>query len=140
MLWNCIFPIGKQRGRQATPLSIMSAKFKDSKSILVLIVTTKIVYEQTQDRVQNRLILTSSNEIDFQHILSRINHIALLLSVVIGVGNHRRLQLMPKYMPTPQQHTLSTKGGIFGLLFLKAALLLFDIIQVKTVGNRIKMY
>jgi len=65
------------------------------------------------------MILTSSRENDFRHILSRIRHVALLFSVVIGVGNHQRLQLMQKYIPTLQQHTLSTKGGIFGFLFFK---------------------
>jgi hypothetical protein len=47
-----------------------------------------------QDRVENQMILTSSRENDFKHILSRISHVALLFSVVIGVGNHQRLQLM----------------------------------------------
>ena len=45
---------------------------------------------------------------------------------------------MPKYVPTPQKHTLSTKGGIFGLLYFKAEFLLFGIIWAKVVDNRIK--
>ncbi len=45
---------------------------------------------------------------------------------------------MPKYVPTPQKHTLSTKGGIFGLLYFKAAFLLFGVIWAKVVDYRIQ--
>jgi len=41
-------------------------------------------------------------------------------------------------MPTPQKHTISTKGGIFGLLYFKAAFLLFGIIWAKVVDYRIQ--
>jgi len=40
------------------------------------------------------MILTSSRENDFKHILSRVIHIALLSSGVNKLGDHQRLQLM----------------------------------------------
>ena len=45
ILRDRIFPIAEQRGRQTTPLSIKSSKFKDSKSILMLIILTTNVYK-----------------------------------------------------------------------------------------------
>jgi hypothetical protein len=101
----------------------------------MLIILTKILYQYMQDRVENQMILTSSRENDFKHIFSRISHVALLFSVVIGVGNHQRLQLMLKYIPTLQQHTHSTKGGIFGYLWFKPYFLSNKTIKVKIANH-----